>query len=126
MKPHVLLVEDNEANVYLMRFLLERAGMIVSHARHGLEALALARSAHPDVVVMDLQMPVMDGYEAARRMQEDPELAHIPLIASSAFAQPSDEQRAYDAGFCSYIAKPFDPDTFAERVREHLPAPPPA
>ncbi len=122
MKPHVLLVEDNDSNVYLVRFLLERAGMRVSHAANGLESLAMAHHERPDLIVMDLQMPVMDGYEAARRLKADEQLRDIPLVASSAYAQVNDEQKAFDAGFAGYISKPFDPDTFAEKVRAFLPA----
>ncbi|WP_221031839.1 response regulator [Actomonas aquatica] len=120
MKPRILLVEDNDSNVYLVRFLLERAGMEVLHAANGQEGVAMAQSEQPDLVVMDLQMPVMDGYEAARLLKANPATSDLPLIASSAYAQPHDEQKALDAGFSGYIAKPFEPDTFAEIVRSYL------
>lgn len=118
--PRILLVEDNEANVYLVRFLLERAGAVVRVVHNGLDCLAAVQTEPPDLIVMDLQMPIMDGYEAARRLRAEPATAAIPLVASSAFAQSDDEQKALAAGFDGYIAKPFEPDTFATLVLAHL------
>lgn len=115
-RPHVLIVEDNEANLYLARFLLERAGAEVTHAGDGRQCLEAVRAQRPDVIVMDLQMPQMDGYETARRLREDPATATIPLLASSAFAQGDMIERAMAAGFADYIAKPYDPEAFTTQV----------
>ena len=120
-RPRILLVEDNEANIYLARFLLEKAGYCVVVAENGLECLAVVESQLPDLIVMDLQMPIMDGYEAARRLKEDPGTASIPMIASSAYAQAGDRERALEAGFDTYISKPFDTDNFVAQVRAMLP-----
>ena len=118
--PCILLVEDNEANVHLVRFLLEHAGARVTRVANGVECLAAIAQELPDLVLLDLQMPVMDGYETAQRLQADAATRHLPLIASSAYAQPTDEARARAVGFRDYIAKPFDPGTFAARVLRHV------
>lgn len=113
---HVLLVEDNEDNRDMMQFLLERAGHIVSAAKTGLEALATANRVHPDVVLMDLSMPEMDGWTAAKEFKKDPRLADIPLIAVTAHTLPGDRRKAIDSGFESYISKPINVRTFDAMV----------
>ncbi|MCF3650986.1 response regulator [Synoicihabitans lomoniglobus] len=119
--PNILVVEDNETNLYLVRFLLEQAGMTVTHVENGLECLAAVASQEPDLILMDLLMPVMDGFETAQRLQRDEKTRSIPIIASSAYAQRDHQQRAMESGFCHYIAKPFDPMTFVDTVRRYLP-----
>ena len=116
MKIRILLAEDNPANVYLATFLLEQRGFTVEHARNGIECLARARAAPPDLVLMDLQMPLMDGYEAARELRADPVTAAVPLVAITAYAMPGDRAKALATGFRDYIEKPYDPVTLAERV----------
>jgi CheY-like chemotaxis protein len=125
MKPRILLAEDNPANVYLATFLLEQQGYTIEHASNGIECLACVRAHPPSLVLMDLQMPIMDGYEAARELKADPATARIPLIAVTAFAMPGDRHKAITAGFQDYIEKPYDPETFTARVASHLRPPTP-
>jgi CheY-like chemotaxis protein len=113
---HVLLVEDNEDNRDMMQFLLERAGYTVSTAITGLEALSVARQVHPDVILMDLSMPQMDGLTAAREFKKDPLIANIPLIAVTAHTLPADQRKAFDSGFDYYVTKPIDVRTFDAMV----------
>ena len=120
MKPKVLLVEDNENNRYLAQFLLEREGFDVALAVNGKQALEAARLSKPDLVVMDIQMPEMDGYETAERFKGDPALAETPLVGVSSFAMVGDRSKALKVGFAGYIEKPINPDTFAKEVNQFL------
>jgi len=120
MKPRILLVEDNENNRYLAQFLLEREGFSVALAVNGKQALEAARLSKPDLVVMDIQMPEMDGYETAERFKSDPALAEIPLVGISSFAMVGDRAKALKVGFAGYIEKPINPETFAQEVSRFL------
>jgi CheY-like chemotaxis protein len=120
MKPRILLVEDNENNRYLAQFLLEREGFSVAVAVNGKQALEAARLAKPDLVVMDIQMPDMDGYETAEHFKRDPALAEVPLVGVSSFAMVGDRAKALKVGFAGYIEKPINPDTFAREVNQFL------
>ena len=120
MKPRILLVEDNDNNRYLAQFLLERAGFSVAVATNGKQALEASRTAKPDLVVMDIQMPEMDGYETAERFKNDPALAEIPLVGVSSFAMVVDRAKALKVGFAGYIEKPINPDTFAGEINQFL------
>lgn len=111
-----LLVEDNENNRYLLTLLLEGAGIEVVIAENGRRALEIARRERPDVVLLDIQMPEMDGYEVAVHLKADAELARIPIIGVSSFAMPGDREKAMRIGFAGYIEKPVDPEQFAEAV----------
>lgn len=122
MSARILLVEDNATNRYLATYLLEQHGYQVSHAADGEQALASAATERPDVILMDIQMPKMDGYEAARRIKEQEELRHIPLIALTSYAMAGDRQRAMASGFAGYIEKPFATETFAVEVGKHIKA----
>lgn len=115
-----LLVEDNENNRYLFDVLLRHAGFAVVIARDGKSGLAMARQERPDVILLDIQMPEMDGYEVARVLKSDPSLADIPVLGVSSFAMPGDRERALGAGFAGYIEKPVDPDNFGDTVRDLL------
>jgi two-component system cell cycle response regulator DivK len=120
MKPKALLVEDNENNRYLAQFLLEREGFAVVIAVNGNQALEAARSDKPDLVLMDIQMPEMDGYQTAERFKSDPTLIDIPLVGVSSFVMPGDRERALQVGFVGYVEKPINPDTFAREVTRFL------
>lgn len=119
--PYVLLVDDNEVNRYLAQFILESEGYEVAMAGDGVEALELMRRRRPDLVLMDLSMPRMDGFEATRRIKDDPLLADVPVLALSALAMPGERQRALDAGCAAHITKPIDPVEFTEQLRHWLP-----
>jgi|SRR5436190_1497698 len=120
MKPKILLVEDNDNNRYLAQFLLEREGFSVTLATNGKKALEAAGRDKPDLVVMDIQMPEMDGYETADRFKSDPALAEIPLVGVSSFAMVGDRVKALKVGFAGYIEKPINPDTFVNEVQKFL------
>lgn len=121
MSAKILLAEDNASNRYLATYLLKNAGYTVLTAHNGSEALRLALAEHPDLVLMDIQMPEMDGYEAARRMQADPRLASIPIVAVTSYAMTSDRAKALEMGFVGYIEKPIQPQTFVAEITRFLP-----
>jgi CheY-like chemotaxis protein len=122
MKPRILLVEDNENNRYLARILLEREGFVVTIAVNGKQALEFARRDKPDLVVMDIQLPEMDGYETAEHFKRDPSLANVPLVGVSSFAMVGDRAKALKVGFAGYIEKPINTDTFAQEIGRLLKA----
>ena len=115
-RPKALLVEDNENNRYLLKLLLEDANIFVVCANDGHHALELARSERPDCILLDIQMPEMDGYEVAVRLKADSQSANIPIIGVSSFAMPGDREKAFRIGFAGYIEKPVDPELFANTV----------
>ena len=125
MNAHVLLVEDNDVNAYLARFLLEQAGCTVEVAVNGLVALQAAALRRPDLVLMDVRMPVLDGHEATRRLKADPHLASVPVVALSAHALPHEKAQALAAGCVAHIEKPIDVGSFITQVQALLAAPPP-
>jgi len=116
----VLLVEDNEVNRYLVRFLLEHGGFTVVTANNGMEAIEQARARKPDLILMDIQMPVMDGYEATQLLKADPALRSVPVVALTAYAMPHERERALAAGCIGQIEKPINTQTFIEQLRQFL------
>jgi len=121
MKPRVLLIEDNEANWRLASYLLAKAGCEVHYARDGKTGLALAESVAPALIVLDIQMPEMDGYEVAARLKQNPAWASIPILVVTSYAQSGDRHRAMALGISDYLEKPFEPADFLVRVRRLLP-----
>ncbi len=124
MKPRVLLIEDNEANRLLATFLLEKMGCTVTHAPNGASGLAAACTATHDLVVLDIQMPEMDGYEVASRLRAAPATAQLPILVVTSYAQSGDRQRAIALGVSDYLEKPFEPEDFIQRVVRLLPVQP--
>ena len=120
----VLLVEDNEDNFELVRFLLERAGFVVLAGHDGQEALDMARKELPDLILMDLSLPGIDGWTAARELKDDPKTSHIPLMALTAHTLPGDRKRAMESGFDGYISKPIDVVNFGDSITKILQAKP--
>lgn len=116
MPARILLIEDNSANLELMSYLLQAFGHSLQAAPDGAEGLAVARNNPPDLIVSDMQLPTMDGYEVARLIKSDPVLRTIPLVAVTALAMLGDRDRILDAGFDGYIAKPIDPETFVPEI----------
>jgi two-component system cell cycle response regulator DivK len=114
MKRKALLVEDNENNRYLMTLLLTQCDFEVVIAKDGRSALNIVRKELPDFILLDIQMPEMDGYEVASQLKADPELATIPIVGVSSFAMPGDREKAMRMGFAGYIEKPIDPERFTE------------
>jgi two-component system, cell cycle response regulator DivK len=112
----ILVVEDRAENRYLARYLLSNAGAQVIEAQDGLTGIESARRHQPDAIVLDIQLPEMDGYQAARILKQDPITEGIPLVACTAYAMAGDRARAKTLGFADYIEKPYDPEEFANRV----------
>ncbi|MGV8840646.1 MAG: response regulator [Bauldia sp.] len=121
MTRRVLVIEDTEDNRRILRDLLASAGYHTVEAQDGGEGLALARSDPPDLVLLDIQLPVMDGYEVARRMRTEANLAAVPIVAVTSFALAGDEGRARAAGCDAYVSKPFSPRELLALVRRLLP-----
>jgi CheY-like chemotaxis protein len=119
--PKILYVEDNEDNVYMLVRRLQRQGFEVLVAPDGEQGVAMARSEHPDLIVMDLNMPVLDGWEATRQLKGAPETQAIPIIALSAHAMAGDRERALEAGCDDYDTKPVRIDSLMAKIRTLLP-----
>jgi two-component system cell cycle response regulator DivK len=117
----VLIVDDEPNNLKLFRDLLGVAGYTVIEATDGKQAVELARARKPDLILMDIQMPVMDGLEATRILKADATTRDIPIVAVTAYAMPSDEQRMLQAGCDGYVAKPIDVRSFLNKVGEYFP-----
>lgn len=116
----ILVVEDNPANLKLAVMLLEKAGHAVSQAEDGEAGVRLARDIKPDLVLMDIQMPGIDGLEATRRLRADPATAHLRIVALTALAMQGDEERIRQAGCDGYIAKPYHYREFLDQVEAAL------
>ena len=123
MSKKVLIVEDNELNMKLFHDLLDSQGYETLQTREGLQAMALARLHMPDLILMDIQLPEISGLEVTKWLKDDEELAHIPVIAVTAFAMKGDEERIRQGGCEAYISKPISVMHFLETVRKHLGAP---
>lgn len=117
----ILIIEDNEQNLYLMRFLLEHEGFKVIAAMDGREGIEMASREKPDVILLDIQLPFMDGYGVAREIRKVDELAVVPIIAVTSYAMPDDRGKCLAAGATDYMEKPIDPDKFVDRIRKYLP-----
>jgi two-component system cell cycle response regulator DivK len=117
----ILVVEDMLDNRHIMRDLLTSAGYEVIEAIDGAAGVAAALAHRPDLVLMDIQLPVLDGYEATRRIRANPETSGIPVIAVTSYALSGDEAKALEAGCDGYVAKPFSPRQLLAKVREILP-----
>jgi len=124
MAKKVLIVEDNELNMKLFHDLLEAQGYETLETREGLAALSLAREHRPDLILMDIQLPEISGLEVTTWLKEDDDLAHIPVVAVTAFAMVSDRDRLLGAGFDGYVSKPIDVKSFPEQVRRYCEASP--
>ena len=116
MNPTLLLIEDNEKNRYLATFLLEERGYQVVHAPDGPRGIALAQEARPEVIVLDIQLPGMDGHAVARALRQIEHVRSVPIIAVTSFAMVGDREKALAAGCDGYIEKPINPATFAEEI----------
>ncbi len=120
MKKTILVIEDNEQNLYLVTFILEKHGYHVEAAQDGQEGITLATRVRPDLILLDVQLPVMDGYAVARRLRNDPDLKETPIVAVTSYAMPGDRKKAIESGCTGYIEKPINPDTFMTEVEGYL------
>jgi two-component system cell cycle response regulator DivK len=116
MSRKILLIEDNEQNRYLATYLLEQHGHTVIAAIDGPAGIALARESPPDLILLDIQLPRMDGYEVARTLRGFAELQTIPIVALTSYAMAGDREKALDSGCTGYIEKPLHPDTFIMEI----------
>ena len=121
MSKRILVIEDTEDNRQIIRDLLSSVGYELIEATDGAAGVALAQKEHPDLILMDIQLPEIDGYEATRRIRAIPELARLPIIAVTSYALSGDEAKTREAGCDGYVAKPFSPRQLLAKVREFLP-----
>lgn len=121
MKATVLVIEDNEKNMYLVTFILEKAGYRVVQARDGQSGITLAREVKPDLILLDIQLPVMDGYAVADELLKNGEMKNTAIVAVTSYAMVGDRERVLAAGFAGYIEKPIRPATFMTEVEKYLP-----
>lgn len=116
MTKKVLIIEDNEQNMYLFSFLLQQNGYQVIQAENGHRGLALAEDEKPDFILLDIQLPDMNGYEIAQKLKANPQTVHIPIIAVTSYAMVGDREKTVESGCTGYIEKPINPDTFLAEI----------
>ena len=120
MTKRILVIEDTEDNRQIMRDLLTAADYTVLEAHDGLAGVAAAEMHVPDLILMDIQLPEIDGYEATRRIKAQPALANIPILAVTSYALSGDEEKAKAAGCDGYVTKPFSPRDLLARIRSFI------
>lgn len=120
MNANILVIEDNVQNRYLVTFLLEKRGHRITSAETGRLGIDLAGQILPDLILLDIQLPGMDGYAVARALKAEPTLRAIPIVAVTSYAMVGDKEQALAAGCDGYIEKPINPDTFAAEVEAFL------
>ena len=120
MSKCILVVEDQKDNRQILRDLLTNAGFEMIEAENGEDAVASAQARRPDLILMDIQLPILDGYEATRRIKADPDLKSIPIIVVTSYALSGDEDKARLEGCDDYVAKPFSPRQLLAKIKEHV------
>ena len=121
MTKRILVVEDQVDNRQILRDLLASADYAITEAENGEEALAAVAKQRPDLILMDIQLPIMDGYEATRRIKANPAWKDIPIIVVTSYALSGDEAKARDAGCDAYVTKPYSPRLLLAKIREYMP-----
>lgn len=121
MSARILVIEDNPTNMELVEYLLKAAGYTFLSATDGMRGLEVIRRERPDLIVCDLQMPVLDGYAVLRQLRADAQLRSIPIIAVTALSMPGDRRNVLGAGFNGYISKPIEPENFVAALEKLLP-----
>jgi two-component system, cell cycle response regulator DivK len=116
----ILIIEDNENNLYLQTFILQKNGHEIIQASGGEAGIAGAAQELPDLILLDIQLPGMDGYTVAEALRKNPDLVNVPIVAVTSYAMPGDRERILAAGCTSYIEKPINPDTFHAEVAQFL------
>jgi len=116
----MLVAEDNETNLYLIKYILEKGGYEVIEARDGAAGVELASKEKPDLILMDIQLPDIDGLEATKRIRASGADSDIPIIALTSFAMAGDREKALAAGCTGYIEKPINPETFIAEIEKYL------
>jgi two-component system, cell cycle response regulator DivK len=120
MKKSALLIEDNAQNLYLVTYLLESHGYIVVAASNGARGIELARESRPSLILLDIQLPGVDGYAVARMLRQEAEMRQVPIVAVTSYAMAGDREKALAAGCDGYLEKPIDPETFVSQIEEIL------
>lgn len=120
MGKRILVVEDQEDNRRILRDLLTNVGHELMEVEDGAAAITAARQYRPDVILMDIQLPILDGYEATRRIKADPDLRSIPIIVVTSYALSGDEEKARVAGCDAYMAKPYSPRELLAKINQYL------
>jgi CheY-like chemotaxis protein len=116
----ILIIEDNEQNLYLETFILQQNGHEIIQARTGESGIALAAQSSPDLILLDIQLPGMDGYMVAEELRKNTRIANIPIIAVTSYAMTGDRERVLEAGCTGYIEKPINPETFNAEITQFL------
>jgi two-component system, cell cycle response regulator DivK len=116
----ILIIEDNEQNLYLESFILQANGHEIIQARTGETGIALAAKSAPDLILLDIQLPGMDGYTVAEELRKNPAIADVPIVAVTSYAMAGDRERILEAGCISYIEKPINPETFHLEITQFL------
>jgi len=120
MRKCILVVEDQEDNRQILRDLLTSGGFDMIEADNGADAITAAQANRPDLILMDIQLPILDGYEATRRIKADPALKSIPIIVVTSYALSGDEDKARRAGCDDYVAKPFSPRALMAKIKAYV------
>jgi two-component system cell cycle response regulator DivK len=120
MSKHILVVEDQADNRQIIRDMLAPTDYQITEAENGEQALAAVAKQRPDLILIDIQLPIMDGYEATRRIKTDPNLRSIPIIAVTSYALSGEEKKARAAGCDDYVPKPFSPRQLLAKIRQYL------
>ena len=121
MSKLILVIEDQEDNRRILRDLLTNSGYEVIEAIDGVEGVSSAETYRPDLILMDVQLPGIDGYEATRQIKANPDLKKTPIIVVTSYALSGDDLKAFEAGCDAYVAKPFSPRELLAKIREYLP-----
>ena len=116
----ILIIEDNEQNMYLETFILQKQGHEILQARSGELGIALAAQQTPDLILLDIQLPGMDGYTVARELRKNAANSHVPIIAVTSYAMAGDRESILESGCTGYIEKPINPDTFHLEITQFL------
>jgi two-component system, cell cycle response regulator DivK len=121
MKTKILIIEDNAQNMYMLTYLLESENYEIIQAFSGITGINAAKNIKPDIILLDIQLPEMDGYTVAVKLRENEELKKTPIIAVTSYAMPGDREKAIESGATGYIEKPINPDTFISQMKSFLP-----
>jgi CheY-like chemotaxis protein len=120
MKLKALIIEDNDQNMYMLSFLLTSNQYEIIQAYNGIDGIKAASEQQPDFILLDIQLPEMDGYQVAQELRKIESLSHIPIIAVTSHAMVGDKEKAMESGASGYIEKPIDPDTFIKRMESYF------
>jgi two-component system cell cycle response regulator DivK len=121
MKRRILIIEDNEQNRYLATFLLENHGYHVESAMDGPRGISIAMAQQPDMILLDIQLPGMDGYQVAMALRQIETMKTVPIVAVTSYAMVGDKEKALASGCTGYIEKPINPDTFLSEIERYFP-----